>query len=151
MDENTLKEWIVCALLEVDPHSQPFLKNLLKIKAEIAAIDKKIKGITKMEFQDADGNNMTAEDADAERETLYNAYAEERIACETRYKRQENALEGHKKWRRNMGMEFTKGDTELSTETATWFVRFYGAKDAKDMVLSPLHAFEFDRLLETCT
>ena len=47
--------------------------------------------------------------------------SEERIACEKRLKRQENALEGHRTWRRNMGIEFTKGEIDKATETATWF------------------------------
>jgi len=96
VDSITLKEWLVFALLEVDPYSQPFYRNLEKIKAEIDAIDKKIKGIPKMEFTDGDGNALNQAEADAERETLYNAYAEERVACEKRYKRQETALEGHR-------------------------------------------------------
>ena len=38
--------------------------------------------------------------------------------------------------RRNMGIEFTKGEIERNTETITWFVRFYGTKDAQEMVLN---------------
>ncbi len=95
VDGITLKEWLVFALLEVDPYSQPFYRNLEKIKAEIAVIDKKIKGIPKLEFNDADGNGLSPAEADAERETLYTAYAEERVACDKRCKRQEAALEGN--------------------------------------------------------
>lgn len=32
-----------------------------------------------------------------------------------------------------MGIEFTKGEIDKVTETVTWFVRFYGTKDAKEM------------------
>ena len=32
-----------------------------------------------------------------------------------------------------MGLEITKGGIDRNTETATWFVRFYGTKDAKEM------------------
>lgn len=51
-----------------------------------------------MDFQAADGTAMSQVEADVERETLYNAYSEERITCEKRLKRQEAALEGHRAW-----------------------------------------------------
>ena len=30
-------------------------------------------------------------------------------------------------------MQFTKGEVDRNTETATWFIRFYGTKDAQEM------------------
>ena len=129
----SLKEWLVFALLEVDPYSKPFYVNMSKIKAEIKAIDQKIKGVPKIQFKDAEGAELSQEEADVERETIFNAYSEERIACERRLKRQENALEGHRTWRRNMGIEFTRGEIDKATSTATWYVRFHGTKDAKEM------------------
>lgn len=51
-----------------------------------------------MEFRDPSGSELSLAEADAERELVYNAYVEERIACEKRYKRQEQALDGHKRW-----------------------------------------------------
>ena len=68
------------------------------IRGEIEAIDKKIKGIPKMEFKSADGLELSQQEADEERETIYNAYSEERVLCEKRLKRQELALEGHRNW-----------------------------------------------------
>ena len=130
---DTLKEYLLYALMEVDPYSIPFYNRMAKIKEEIKAIDDKIKKVPKMEFRDQDGNELSQEEADVERETIFTAYSEERIACDKRYKRQENALAGHKQWRRNMGIQFTKGEIEKATETATWYVRFYGTKDAKEM------------------
>ena len=71
------------------------------IRGEIDAIDKKIKGIPKMEFKSADGLELSQQEADEERETIYNAYSEERVLCEKRLKRQELALEGHRNWLTN--------------------------------------------------
>ena len=130
---DTLKEYLLYALMEVDPYSKPFYDRMAKIKEEIKAIDEKIKKVPKMEFKDQDGNELSQEEADVERENIFNAYSEERIACDKRYKRQENALAGHKQWRRNMGIQFERADIDKATETATWFVRFYGTKDAKEM------------------
>ena len=70
----SLKEWLVFALLEVDPYSKPFYVNMSKIRAEIKAIDDKIKQVPKMEFKDAEGGELSQEEADLERETVFNAY-----------------------------------------------------------------------------
>ena len=38
VDGAVLKEWIIYAMLEVDPYSKPFYGNMEKIRAEIDAI-----------------------------------------------------------------------------------------------------------------
>jgi hypothetical protein len=128
-----IKEYIITALLEVDPYSVPFYTNIEKIKAEIKEVDKKIKSIPKIVFTNDNGDPMTLEEADAQREVLYDTYGNQRIAIEERLKRQETALEAHRHWRRNMGLEMHCGEEDENTSTATWYIRFYGTKDAGEM------------------
>lgn len=133
VDERTIKEYLICALLEEDPYSKPFFDNMARIREDIAAIDKKIKQVPKIEFNDDEGNPLPVEEADEERERVYEKFGNDRIAAEARLKRQETALEGHRQWRKNMGLQITQGEVDLNTETSTWYVRFHGTKDAGEM------------------
>jgi hypothetical protein len=133
VDARTLKEWLLTALIEVDPYSKPFYGNIKRIAEEIKVIDKKIKGIPKIKFNREDGSPMNQEEADQERELLYDEIGKERLKAQTRLKRQELALDGHKLWRRNMGIDLQKGMEDKNTDTAAWYVRFYGTSDAGEM------------------
>ena len=84
-------------------------KTKLTGTEEIKVIDKKIKGIPKIKFNREDGSPMNQEEADQERELLYDEIGKERLKAQTRLKRQELALDGHKLWRRNMGIDLQKG------------------------------------------
>ena len=130
VDAETLKEWIVSGLIEEDPYSKPFSKNMEKITEEIEAINKKMKEVPKLEFRDPQGNLLLEEEADAERQAIYEVYGDERREADNRLKKQEDALKKHTEWRRRMGIDISKGEIEEKSETATWHVRFYGTKDA---------------------
>jgi hypothetical protein len=133
VDAPTIKEWLIFALLEVDPYSKPFYGNIEKIKEEIKEIDKRIKQIPKIVFTNEQGEPMELEEADAQREVLYEEFGNQRIAIEERLKRQELALEGHRNWRRNMGVDIQRGEEDMNTGTANWYIRFYGTADAGEM------------------
>jgi len=133
VDGDTIKEYLICALLEVDPYSKPFYENIEKIKDEIKEVDKRIKAIPKIQFTTENGDPMNQEEADAQREVLYEEYGNQRIAIENRLKRQETALDAHRAWRRNMGLDIKQGELDENTNTCTWYIRFYGTKDAGEM------------------
>ena len=133
VDRAAIKEYLICALLEVDPSSKPFYENIEKIKDEIKEVDKRIKSIPKIAFTKENGDPMDEEEADAQREVLYETYGNQRLAIEERLKRQESALEAHRHWRKNMGLDIQQGEEDENTGTATWYVRFYGTKDAGEM------------------
>ena len=84
VDAATIKEYLVFALLEADPYSKPFYGNIEKIKLEIEAIDKKIKQIPKIQFTQENGEPMTLEEADAERDVLYEILGKDRLGIEER-------------------------------------------------------------------
>ncbi len=76
---------------------------------------------------------MSTEDAEVQREILYSAYSEERLAAEKRLKNRVTNLSAHTVWRRQMGIDFSMGSVDENTQTAQWFVRFYGVDDANEM------------------
>lgn len=76
---------------------------------------------------------MTTDEAEVQREILYSAYSEERLTAEKRLKNKESNFKAHTVWRRQMGIEFSMGAVDENTNTAQWFVRFYGVEDAEEM------------------
>jgi len=133
VDQITMREWLMAALLEEDPYSKPLQAKLQPVRDLIKEIDKKIKGIAKIVFYDDDGKVMAEDKAEIEREAVYNAFGEDRLQAELRLKKYENNLEAHMLWRKSLGMDFTMADIDENTSTATWYVRFYGTKDALEM------------------
>ncbi len=133
VDDKTLRAYFMCAILEVDPYSRPFYTAITETKEAMKTIDKKIKGVGKLVFFEADGTPMSDEKSEAERETLYQAYADERMICEKRLKSKEMALEKQIAWRNTMKMDFTKVSHDANTDTCTWQVKLYGTMDAEEM------------------
>jgi len=133
VNEATLREWLVFAITEEDPHSKPLFAKLQPVRDIIAEIDKKIKGITKMKFFEEDGKPMSDEKAEAERELLYNAFGEDRLVAEKRLRKFQANYDAHVAWRKTIGLDFEQAGDDENTGTATWNVRIYGHEDAEQM------------------
>jgi hypothetical protein len=131
--------------------SRPFFSDIAKIKEVIKDIDKKIKQVSKLDFHDESGNPMSQERAEAERATLYNAYGEERVKAEKRLKVKEFNLLAHTEWRKRMGIDFTLGEIDENTETATWYVKFYGTKDAGEIEDLLIHKLDWGGIKLACS
>lgn len=63
--------YFLTAILEVDPAQQPYVKAIREAKDTIAAVDKKIKGVSKLRFYEANGDEMSDERQEVEREALF--------------------------------------------------------------------------------
>ncbi len=58
VEVDTLRVWIICAIMEEDPYSRPFYVDIAKTKEIIKDIDKKIKQVSKMDFHDEGGREL---------------------------------------------------------------------------------------------
>lgn len=133
VNETILREWILFAIAEVDPHSRPFYRKIEETNVALKAIDKKIKGVAKLQFYEPNGEAMTPEKAQEEREAVYEVFANERSQADARLRQIQQGLEKHLKWRANIGMKFEQVEIDENTSTAVWHVRFYGTTDAQEM------------------
>ena len=128
--EDTIREWVVFALVEEDPLTAPLAAKLPPVQEIIKEIDKKIKGVSKMVFLDEEDNPLPEDKAEEEREHIYEQFGQDRLAAEKKLKKYQTNLEAHKLWRRSIGMDLSIEDVDENTDTATWRVRLYGHKDA---------------------
>ena len=133
MDEVSLREWILFAVVEEDPASKVYYDDIAKINKLIDGIDFNLLKIPKLEFLDQDGKPYPIEKARAEREGLYNLLSAQRTTAEEDLELAERNLKNHNDWRRSMGVELIKGEEDKNTDTCTWFVRLYGTDDAKEL------------------
>jgi hypothetical protein len=130
---NELKEFIWYSISEIDPTAQEIRKSITKINEEIVEITRVIKRIPKQELLDNDGKPLSEEEADQERQIMYELYGKAKYEIELRLKRRQEDLEAHHKWRRTMGLDILKVDEDANTETSTYEVHLFGTKDAKDI------------------
>jgi hypothetical protein len=133
VDIATLKEWFIYAINEEDPNLKSSKTAIEEAKEFITAIDKKIRGVPKIQFRDGDGRVMDPKQAEAQRDILYKAYLEERTVGEKQLKNKTEALRRFEEYRRKMGMTFTPGETDTNTQTQAYYVKFFGTADAADM------------------
>eukprot|EP01032_Pedospumella_encystans_P022867 gene22867-25899_t len=133
VDEISLREWILFAVVEEDPASKVYYDDIAKINKLIDGIDFNLLKIPKLEFLDQDGKPYPIEKARAEREALYNLLSAQRTTAEEDLELAERNLKNHNDWRRSMGVELIKGEEDKNTDTCTWFVRLYGTDDAKEL------------------
>lgn len=133
VDTETLRAYIMCAIIEVDPYSKPFFQAIEETQNAIKAIDKKIKGVAKIDFREANGEKMSDEKAQVEREELYNSFAAERMQADKRLKAKERGLAKQLEWRNTMGIEFQMIAHDENTDTNTWAVKLFGTTDAEEI------------------
>ena len=133
VNESILREWILFAIAEEDPHSRPFYKKIEDTNTAIKAIEKKIKGVAKMQFFEANGDAMSPEKQEEERNAIYEIFANERAQGDARLRQIKQGLENHLLWRSRIGMKFEQAEIDENTSTATWHIRFYGTADAQEM------------------
>jgi hypothetical protein len=133
VDEASLRDWILFAMIEEDPGARRYHDDMHKIDLLIDSIDANMLKIPKLEFLDEDGKAYPIEKARAERENLYNILSSQRVVAEEDMELAQKNLENHINWRRTMRIELIKGEEDKNTDTCIWFVRFYGTDDCKEM------------------
>ena len=133
VDEATIRAWILYAAVEEDPLYKQFQEEIGKIDVILAGIDNNMLKVPKLEFLDDEGKPYPVERARAERENLYNVLSNQRVMAEDDKEVAQRNLANHVDWRNSMGVELTKGVEDKNTDTRTWFVRFYGTEDAKQI------------------
>jgi hypothetical protein len=133
VDEASIRDWILFAIIEEDPGAKRYHDDMDKINHLIDSIDTNMLKIPKLEFLDENGKPYPLEKARAERENLYNLLSAQRVVAEEDMELAERNLKNHIDWRRTMGIELIKGDEDRNTDTCIWFVRFYGTDDCKDI------------------
>ena len=67
VEEDTLREWLIFAILELDPFVPPIKEAIEKQRGKIKDVDHKLKVVAKQEFLEPDGKAMLPEKADLER------------------------------------------------------------------------------------
>eukprot|EP00604_Paraphysomonas_vestita_P000293 CAMPEP_0174826580 /NCGR_PEP_ID=MMETSP1107-20130205/44282_1 /TAXON_ID=36770 /ORGANISM="Paraphysomonas vestita, Strain GFlagA" /LENGTH=341 /DNA_ID=CAMNT_0016060097 /DNA_START=611 /DNA_END=1634 /DNA_ORIENTATION=+ len=92
-----------------------------------------MKRIPKQELLDNDGKPLTEEEADEERQIMYEMYGKAKYEVELKLKKRQEDLENHHKWRRTMGLDILQVDIDENTETSTYEVRLFGTSDAKQI------------------
>lgn len=150
VDEETLRQFLLFAILEEDPFVPPILQQIENQKSKIKDTDRRLKQIVKQEFLEPDGKEMLPEKAELEREAMFKAVGEERNRQEAELKRREQLLETHKAWRMSMGVSLEQGDFDENSNTVTWFVRFFGVADARDMELRLLQKNDYSGIRLAC-
>lgn len=133
VDEATLREWILCAILEEDPKIRPFEKDIKDAEEMLKLVDKRIKAVSKLEFKEEDGSVMNDQKAQGERELLYKAYGEERLQVSKRIASRKERMGKYIDWRKLIPITFSRGEIDKNTDISNWFVRFKGTSDAKEL------------------
>lgn len=134
VEEVTIREYIVFAIIEEDPFVHKFNKKIAGIIAKIDEINKRISGIPQMLLFAADMKTLLGpEEARVERGMIYEAYGDERLVAEKDLGFIRMNLRAHILWRRRMGVDLTKGPTDKNTDTAVWYLTLYGTNDALDL------------------
>lgn len=130
VDESALREWILFAAVEEDDGMLVYYEDIDKINKVIGEIDKHLKKIPNLEFVKDDGKKFNVEEARVERARLYELFSNERLGAETDLEIANENLKNHIAWRKSMGVELRKGETDKNTDTCSWYFRLHGTDDA---------------------
>lgn len=133
VDTTSLRDWIIFALVEDDPMTQPYNNRMGRIIRELDEIDAIIGKIPTLLFLDEKQKPYAPERARAERAVMFTKFNLERLKKEEEGEVLQRELEAHIKWRKSMGVELTQGESDKNTDTCVWFIRLYGTSDAKEM------------------
>eukprot|EP01038_Epipyxis_sp_PR26KG_P013712 gene13712-18392_t len=130
VNSDTIREWILFAIIEEDPYSKFFFKKMKDIDDRLAVIDHNIKMIPTLNFLDENGAPKPEIVARREREILFDKYGEDRVIAENELSVVKFSLEKHIQWRRKMSIDFTKIHPDLNTDTCTWIIKIFNVADA---------------------
>lgn len=118
--EEAIREWILFGAVEEDDGLLDYYADDEQINKVISDIDRHLKEIPKLQFQDDDGNAYSEEQSRAERARLYDLFSNERLDAENDLDVARRNLQAHISWRKSMGVELRRGDVDRNTETCTW-------------------------------
>lgn len=131
VDDITIREWIIFAIVEEDPYAQHYFHDIQRLHEKIEDVDKNLKRIPKLEFRDEQGKPLPEEKSRAEREALFLRYGEERAQAENELEDTNRELKDHVAWRKKMKVELKQGDVDRVTDTCSWHVKIGGTTDAQ--------------------
>jgi hypothetical protein len=130
---DTLREWIVYAIVEEDPLSQGFFDKIQRFNEVIAEIESNMKKVPHLSFYDENGKPKPEKEARFEREKLFTKLGEELAHAEGRLDDTNRELKNHIEWRKKMGVHLSQVDIDKNTGTATWLLRLSGTDDAQEI------------------
>jgi hypothetical protein len=131
--EQALRAYFMYAIIEDDPVLKPVETEIDRSKALLEALDKRTRLLKKQRFFDDNGNELSEGKSEEERDVIYKYLGNERNKIAELMRRQEEVHAKFTKWRKGMGISFELAKKDKVTQTADWFVRFFGVQDAKKM------------------
>ena len=126
-----LQKWILVAVKEVDTVAIKIRNEILKIEGEKAEVEKSIRRIPKMILNDAQGKPLTQEEAEAERQVMYDVYGQAKYKLEMKIKNKQLDLQRQVSLREEVGMDIELLETDKNTESSTWRVKFDRYEDGE--------------------
>jgi hypothetical protein len=133
VDVATLREWFLCAIIEVDPSLVPFREAIEEAKKSIKPIEFKMKEVAKMQFKDKDGQPMVGAALIEERKMVYQAYLAQKKLAEAKVAKEIARLNKEIEWRRRINIDFLMMSVDDNAQTASWQVRLYGVPNASEL------------------
>jgi hypothetical protein len=125
-----IAEWVLVAVNEVDPIAADISAKIAKLRNDLAEVEKKIKGVPKLILNDAQGKPLPQEEADSERQVLYDMYGQAKFKLEQQIERRNDELKAQVQKRKDDGLICEVVSSDANTNTAVWRIGFDNYEDA---------------------
>eukprot|EP01041_Mallomonas_annulata_P004693 gene4693-9301_t len=132
VDAIAIREWLLAGTAEIDPKSAVIYDDIIAIKEKIVQVEKKIKTVPKIDIRDKRGELLPDDQANEERQNLYNYYNDEKIAIQKVLAAREEDLEFVSHKRKKMKMNIYRADIDEVKDCGLWHVQLFG--DDADLV-----------------
>jgi len=133
VDPKTLREWILFAVMEVDPSLDPYKADVAAAKAAITPVARKMKETETMNFREVDGTKMQGKRLVDERRMIIEAYQKQIDTLNEVVAAKEAKLEEQVQRRRRIGIEFDLLSVNDVARTASYHIRIFGVPNAADV------------------
>jgi hypothetical protein len=133
VNDDSVREWVLYAISEEDPHSQYFYDEIQRLTMAIGEVETKLKKIPKIVFADENGTPFSDEKAKEERIKLFEKYGAERTDAENALEDIDRELKEHIAWRKTMGVNLFRGEEDANARTCTWHMTLADAPDCEEI------------------
>lgn len=135
VDEITLREWILFAIMESDSTLQPFLDDIERSKRKLKEIQREIKSTEKKTFYDSGGNIIEGDLAEKERNLAFSILSADLLKEEEMLQIYVQNSETHVRNRkRRIGIQLIRQPLDHpNVSVCTWQLLLYGIDDAKSI------------------
>ncbi len=133
VDSDTLREWVIYAIVEEDPYAQKYFDHIERLNERLADIDKQLRKVPKIEFRDEQGKPLDEEKARAERDALFTKFNEERALADRELEDVNSELKNHIAWRKKMGVQLRQTEIDRVTDSSTWIMTLSGTTDVQNI------------------